>query len=321
MKRSSIVWIIIAGCLTLAGIIIFIAAMALNHWKFTSFGTKDFVEVTVEINDDFQNISVFSDTEDISFVTSDNSICKVVFFEEETKTFDAVVEGGTLYIKTRESGKWYEHISFFSTATPSITVYLPKEEYSSLSVEESTGDIDVPGDFRFETIALSSSTGDLSCRASSSGLLNIATSTGSITAEDLSAGDINLAVSTGAVNVSSVTCSGDLNIAVSTGDISINDVSCKNFRSDGRTGDMRMIDLTAEGLIQIERSTGNVVFEGCDAGELLVETDTGDVTGSLRSAKVFVTETDTGDIRVPETTSGGKCKIKTDTGDIIIEIH
>lgn len=321
MKRSSIIWIIIAGCLTLTGIIVFVAAMALNHWKFTSFGTRDFAEVTVEINDDFRNISVISDTEDISFVPSENGICKVVFFEEETKTFDAVVEGDTLNIKTRESGKWYENISFFSAATPGITVYLPKKEYSSLSVEEDTGFIDLPGDFRFETIALSSSTGDISCRASSSGSLNIAASTGSITAEDLTAGDINLAVSTGAVIVNSAACSGDLNIAVSTGDISIDDVTCKNFRSDGSTGDMRLVDLTAEGLIQIERSTGHVVFEDCDGGELLVETDTGDVTGSLRSAKVFVTETDTGDVKVPETTSGGKCKIKTDTGDIIIEIR
>ena len=36
--------------------------------------------------------------------------------------------------------------------------------------------------------------------------------------------------------------------------------------------------------------------------------------------KIFIAKTDTGEIKVPETTSGGKCKITTDTGDIKIEI-
>jgi hypothetical protein len=40
----------------------------------------------------------------------------------------------------------------------------------------------------------------------------------------------------------------------------------------------------------------------------------------LYSEKIFFTETDTGDIRVPKSTSGGVCEIKTDTGDITFTI-
>ena len=57
-----------------------------------------------------------------------------------------------------------------------------------------------------------------------------------------------------------------------------------------------------------------------DAEELFIKTDTGDVTGTLLSAKEFVYETDTGRVKLPETTTGGKCEIITDTGDIHIEI-
>ena len=71
----------------------------------------------------------------------------------------------------------------------------------------------------------------------------------------------------------------------------------------------------------IERSTGDIELNGCDAGEIFIETDTGNVEGTLLSEKVFVVTTDTGDKRVPNTTSGGRCEITTDTGDIYITIE
>ena len=74
------------------------------------------------------------------------------------------------------------------------------------------------------------------------------------------------------------------------------------------------------GSIDIERTTGDIKFNGCDASELVIVTDTGNVKGTLLSDKVFIAKTDTGSIKVPETVSGGKCKITTDTGDIKIEI-
>jgi len=63
-----------------------------------------------------------------------------------------------------------------------------------------------------------------------------------------------------------------------------------------------------------------VEFTACDAGEIVIETDTGDVEGTLLSDKIFITETDTGRIDVPKTTTGGRCQITTDTGDIKIKI-
>ena len=72
--------------------------------------------------------------------------------------------------------------------------------------------------------------------------------------------------------------------------------------------------------ISIERSTGDVGFDRCDAGALEIATGTGDVAGSLLSDKVFIARSGTGRINVPETTSGGTCRIHTDTGDIHIEV-
>ena len=78
--------------------------------------------------------------------------------------------------------------------------------------------------------------------------------------------------------------------------------------------------MIAEGAISIERETGDVRLDRCDAAEITVLTDTGDVEGTLLSEKVFIVATDTGKKDVPESLTGGKCKITTDTGDIVIKI-
>lgn len=82
-----------------------------------------------------------------------------------------------------------------------------------------------------------------------------------------------------------------------------------------------MVDVVASSNFNIERSTGDVTFTRCDASEITFLTDTGDVRGTLLSNKIFIYDTDTGDVELPESTTGGKCKITTDTGDIVISIE
>ena len=81
-----------------------------------------------------------------------------------------------------------------------------------------------------------------------------------------------------------------------------------------------MEDVIATQSFDIERDTGGVTFTFCDAEQITVETDTGNVKGSLLSDKVFTVDTDTGRVNVPQTQTGGRCEISTDTGNIIIEI-
>ena len=134
-------------------------------------------------------------------------------------------------------------------------------------------------------------------------------------------GELTLAVSTGKVEVRSAVCEGAVDVTVSTGRAILADISCKSFRSEGDTGELLMEHVIVAEQILIARSTGGVRLERCDAAELLVTTDTGDVTGTLLSEKVFITQSNTGSVSVPETTTGGKCKITTDTGDIRITLQ
>jgi len=97
-------------------------------------------------------------------------------------------------------------------------------------------------------------------------------------------------------------------------------VTCQNLTSSGSTGGISLKNVIVSQTLSVRRSTGDVTFDGCDGAEIDVETDTGDVTGCLLTDKVFLTQTDTGRVSVPETVTGGPCRITTDTGDIRITI-
>ena len=115
-------------------------------------------------------------------------------------------------------------------------------------------------------------------------------------------------------------CKGDININVSTGKANLSDINCKSITTKGSTGDIILKNLIVTEKLSIKRSTGDIKIDGSDASEIFIETDTGDVRGSLLTDKVFIVSTDTGRIDVPKTTTGGRCEITTDTGDIILKI-
>ncbi len=163
---------------------------------------------------------------------------------------------------------------------PKMTIYLPKTEYEALTIETETGDVSVPKDFNFKTIDIDGDTSDIKCLASAS----------------------------------------NLEIETSTGDVNLDTVTADRISLSTDTGDIKLKSVVADNSIEIETDTGDVKFEGSDAKNISVETDTGDVTGTLLTPKVFFTESDTGRISVPKATTGGKCEITTETGDIKIDI-
>lgn len=113
-------------------------------------------------------------------------------------------------------------------------------------------------------------------------------------------------------------CKGDVSVNVSTGKANLTDISCKNLTSSGSTGNLSLNNVIAEEMMSVKRSTGDISVKDCDAAEIYMKTSTGSVFGNFLSDKVFVTDTGTGSVNVPETVTGGKCEIKTSTGDIKI---
>jgi hypothetical protein len=320
MRTRTIVWLLIATFLVVVGSILFLGVMMKLNWNFTRLATTQYKQIRHEISEEYENISIVTNTSDIELLPSETDQTLVVCYEETNIKHSVTVKDGTLFIEVEDERKWYEHISI-NWGSPKLTVYLPAGEYGLLSVKVTTGDTKIAKDFRFESMNISASTGDIKTAATVQGFAKLKTTTGDIRVENSSVGSLGLSVTTGDIAVYSVACEGEMTITVDTGDAKLTDVSCESLYTNGDTGDLNLKNTVATGEFSIKRNTGDVKLDGCDAAELFIETTTGDVKGSLLSEKVFIAGSDTGSVKVPESTSGGKCKIHTNTGDIKITVQ
>ena len=312
-------WIILAIILILIGTIIFTGVMIIMKWDFTKLSTNNFITSSYEFEEKVENITIVTDTANIIFQKSENSKISVTCFEQDNLKHSVNIKDSSLEIKVNDTRKWYEYIDF-NFKSPQITVWIPQGEYGDLLVKSDTGKIEIQKDYAFKNIDISGSTGDVTNYASAQKNIKIKTSTGKINVANVSAENLEFSVSTGNVTVDNSTCTENLQIKVSTGKTFLTSINCKNLTSTGNTGDITLKSVISNEKFFIERSTGKVLFEKCDAQEIFVKTDTGDVKGTLLSDKTFVTETDTGKIKVPQNTTGGKCEITTDTGNIKIDV-
>lgn len=311
--------LITATFLVFIGCIIFGGVMMALKWDFTKLSTVKYETNDYGINESYNDISIQTDTAHIVFIPTETLKTSVICYEQKNLKHTVTVKENTLTIELSDTRKWYERIGIFF-GSPKITVYIPKGDYGALLMKTGTGNTEIPKDFKFESIDISGSTGDITNYSSASKFIKIKSSTGDINTNNISADTLNLSVSTGNVTVSNAKCGGDIKIKTSTGNTKLTNISCKNLISNGSTGDISLNNVIASEKFSIKRSTGNIKFDGCDATEIFAQTDTGDVKGTLLSDKVFITQSDTGKINVPKTVSGGKCEITTDTGNITIMV-
>ncbi|MBQ2740342.1 MAG: DUF4097 family beta strand repeat protein [Clostridia bacterium] len=318
MGKKIRIWLIVAVSLILVGGIVFTVAMSSLGWDFAKLSTAKHQTSKHTVSETFDGVSIYAQEADIRLAIAENGECRVECFEKESVPHTVKVENGKLIIAAVDNSKWYENILNFAQET--ITVYLPQREYTLLSIRNLTGDVEVSKDFSFESVQVSTITGDIRCFASASGGIELNTTTGDILIENISVSSLRLTVSTGQVRAMGVNCTDGVNVEVSTGGVYLTNVACKSLVSSGSTGDIALNNVQATERLSIERDTGDVRFEGCDGGEIVVKTGTGDVSGTLLTAKTFLVETSTGRVDVPQSSSGGKCQIKTGTGDIYIRV-
>lgn len=313
------IWLIVAVVLMLVGGVLFAVTMGIVAPNFEELSTMKYQDKRYEFNEDFTDILLTTKTADITFAPAEDGKAAVVCHEMEKAAHEVRVKDGKLMIVMVDNRAWYEHIGI-SFDTPKLTVYLPTGAYGMLGVQATTGSVKIGAEFTFASIDVKTNTGAVTCRASATGNVKIHTSTGAIELTGASAGSLDLRVSTGRVTLRDVTCTGDAAVKVSTGRATVTNLHCGAFRSEGSTGDLQMTNVIATGRFDIERDTGDVKLVDCDAAEVCIDTDTGDVNCVFLSEKVVFAKTDTGRIDVPSVTSGGRCEIETDTGDIKVTI-
>lgn len=280
MRKSTKTWLIVAISLILIGCILCGSVLTIINWDFAGLTTEKFETNTYTLEQPFQDITIVTDTADVRFVPTQEDKPSVVCYEHTKAKHSVEITENTLTIRINDERKWYEHIGIHFKS-PTITVSLPIAQYGVVSIKSDTGDIRI---------------------------------------QDISADAMDLTVSTGDVAVTSASVQKDIHIRTDTGDAQIADVRCQSIYTTGDTGDTDFKNVIAEKTFSAERDTGDIDFDRCDGAEVFLKTDTGDIEGSLLSEKIFIASANTGDVEVPKTTTGGKCEVTTNTGDIEIYI-
>jgi DUF4097 and DUF4098 domain-containing protein YvlB len=319
MNKSIKIILILAVIFLALGGILFTVTMSKLNWDFNVLDTNKYQTNTYEITENFESISLNTNTTDVSFIPTQLDTATVVCFEKESETHNVTVLDGVLTVTYNQSS-FLKKLSFFNFKKPNITISLPQAEYNDLIIVGDTSDITLTNELTFSNVNVTINTGDVTVNSTIKENLKISTTTGDITIYDTSVNNADLSVTTGDIGIAKLNCTNDLKISVTTGDSKLNDVQCKNLISTGDTGDLELNNVIASEKFIIDRDTGDVDAKSCDASEIQVTTDTGDVEMTLLSSKIFVVETDTGRKRVPISTNGGLCQVTTDTGDIEIYI-
>lgn len=315
MKKSFLVASLLCG----AGLVLFLICLFGTGFDFAKMSNVTYETNTHEISETFADIKVDVSTADVCLVPADTTSCKVVCKETNQLKHSVKVENGTLVIHEVDERGFVNFIGF-TFESPTVTIYLPKEEYSRLDIKGNTGDVNVPAQFRFNQAKVEVDTGDIKWSAPVTTTLELKTDTGDVTVSNVVTEALTVKTSTGDMTISAATINGALSAKSSTGDMKITDTQCKTMRADSNTGDVKLKNTEASERGEITTDTGDVTLDGFDAAYITIETDTGDVEGTVLSEKTFFTETDTGDVDVPRMVAEEICEITTDTGDIEVKV-
>ena len=256
MSKKTKIWLIIASLLCFLGMIIFCAVMVYSDWNFMKLSTVEYQNNTHHISEEFNSISIKTDTADITFKLSNDEKCKVECYEDEKEKHSVAVQDGTLIINNINEKSWYEHIGI-NFASPRITVYLPKAEYSSLSISESTGDIRIEN-MSIGELDLCVSTGRTYIANTECKNLTSSGSTGDIYLKNVITLDkINIKRSTGDVGIEGSDAT-EIFIKTDTGDVTGNLLSNKVFIAKTDTGSINVPKTTVGGRCEITTDTGDI---------------------------------------------------------------
>ncbi len=275
------------------------------------------VTKTYEIADNFSNFQIDLGVSDFEIKVSEDESKKVVYEDTKHLTHSVEVKDDALVIKETDTRKWYD---FEFNLNVSVKVYLPSAEYNALSFRGSTGNVNIPHDYSFNSASLKLSTGNINFSANVAEYTNIEVSTGHVKVSDVTTKGLTLKTSTGNINVTNVAVIEDIKCNVSTGNVSFTDVTGENLSIEGTTGNVTLTNTVINKHMELKTSTGNIKLVDSDAETLNIKTTTGDVKGTLLTDHHFIVKSDTGKVKYPEEAEGVICRIETNTGDVDIQI-
>lgn len=330
------VFIISAVSLIVVGLTVAIVTLAANQFNIGEL-KEELVPNTYSIEGEFNSIECDLDIADVDILYISEGESFVSSLENNKISFTVEVVDGVL--KITENSKienWYD---FFNRSSVCVDLYINKNAFTNVTIKNDTGDINILDAFKIDNLVIDSDTSDINLSGLEVKSLDSNISTGDFYIENsgitslkskTSTGEskirnckvlenVTIEASTGKIYLENFEIGGKLHVTVSTGKIEISETTCDSYESSSSTGTVKLTDLVVTKDINIKTSTGDVKLNSIDAANIYIKTSTGDVTGTIRSDKIFFLDSNTGKEDSPFSTTGGICKVTTDTGDITLD--
>lgn len=292
-----------------------IGSLGVNFFRTKTSGSAK----TWTIKDNFSDINIKSKTGSIKIYKSSDRSSKVVWSGSKNTKLSVTTKWGALTIEEKFKLPWFlRPVSLFDASE--IQIWLPKEAYDDLSVNSDTGSVVIPAGLTFTTAEIETDTGSIEFRAGVREDLKIESDTGRITVNGIRASNMRLNSDTGELSVTNIRATKDVRLETDTGRITVTDLKCQKIDVKSDTGSLFLTSVIAADKMDLDSDTGSIKLDRCDGASIEIETDTGSIQGTLLGDKIFNARSGTGKVSVPESTNGGSCTIKSDTGSISIEI-
>ncbi|MCH5297384.1 MAG: DUF4097 family beta strand repeat protein [Ruminococcus sp.] len=321
MNKSKKISIIIAIILFVIGVIISACGLCSINFDFSTLNTMNTVTKTYTVDESFRNIHIEGAECDVRLMASNDDKCRVICNESDKISHSVSTQNETLTIKRIDNRKWYEHIGIFFWDNIEIDVYLPEIEYKELYIKSMSGNIEIPENFTFSKADVDSTSGDVSFLSNVKKEASIKTVSGDIYVGKSSAKKIDIHSTSGDLTISSINFSDEIKVKSVSGDIKLSNIECQNIISNTTSGNHTFSSVNAKNNIRIESVSGDVDLYQCDSETMNIKTTSGDVTGTLLTDKIFDIKTTSGNINVPQSDIGGKCEIRTTSGDVKLAIN
>lgn len=322
MKKRKKITLIVAGCLVGLGLILVLSGMASIGFDPNNLRSSDYHTEYYEIPTPtpIRRVSIDGGSSDVHIYPSDYDTYRVVYTENDHVPLEVFTTGSDTLSIRRDSGfTWHIQFGIYLGET-GISVYLPKQQYESLSVRTSGGNITVSEDLEFASATVQSASGDLDISGFSLGKLAVDTQSGNIHIANAAPEALQVHSASGEIALENIAVSTSLQVHSVSGNVAFDDVTGETMAVSTTSGDISFAQTLGKGKIRLDSTSGNVTLTGCDAEELSILTASGDVFGTLLSGKVFQIGTVSGVVNVPYSGTGGKCDITTTSGDIHIAI-
>ena len=108
------IWILVASLLVVVGSVLLLGVAFAADWDINKLNTSKYQTEEYDIDEDFNSISVNTDTADLTLIRSDDGTCRVTCYEETKAAHTVTVIDGVLTVDIEDTRNWFDRISLFS---------------------------------------------------------------------------------------------------------------------------------------------------------------------------------------------------------------